>query len=83
MQAHVRALGAHSLHELQIRLGHLFGLIVRMAYLIAAQFTFTADLTSACHSEILHESEIRKIRPHLTIRALSVQAKNAESAGTS
>jgi hypothetical protein len=53
MHAKVRAIGSDGLDRLQIRLRHLFGFIVRVTDLIAAELAFSADLTRTRHDKTL------------------------------
>ncbi len=50
MQTNMSSMRPHCLYILQIWLGDFFCSIVRMAHLIAAQLTFSTDLTRTRHS---------------------------------
>ena len=61
MHSDVSTIRCDSLDRLQIRLRDLFGLIVRVTYLIAAEFTFSTNLTRTCHVKTLHNAWYRLI----------------------
>jgi hypothetical protein len=78
MHPYVPAVGPHGLHELQIRFGHLLGLVVRMTYLIAAQLAFSADLTCTSHCKPSIKNAIYTCKGgYLTISTPPMQGKNA------
>lgn len=53
MHPDVTAARAHCLDTLKVGLGYFFGLIVRMAHLVAAERAFAANLTLTCHGDVL------------------------------
>ena len=77
MHAHMRSARSHRLDGLQIRFGQLLGLVVGMAYLVAAQPAFSANLTCACHGRNPPCAlDILKMQAYLTIRTGVMQGKS-------
>jgi hypothetical protein len=60
MQPYMRTVRSNRLHILQVRLGDLLGLVICMAYLIAAELPFSADLTCSRHrNDLLEKTDIQ------------------------
>ena len=58
MHAHMAAVRTHYFDGLQIRFRHLFRSVVGMAHQVAAEPSFSANLTGTCHGLFLQIHEI-------------------------